>query len=153
MRAVSSTKGLTVEELQNHIVDIHSFLSFSAQLTSAVAELHSQGEIHGKLSPRDILFHPETGHVTFQEIHSPHKASTTEAGIGKCVQPGGDPAYMSPEQMRRHNHRVDYRTDLYTIGIIMYEVLTGQHPFIATDPLEWAHSHLAYMPPPPHQVR
>lgn len=149
MRAVSSTKGLTVEELQNHIVDIHSFLSFSAQLTSAVAELHSQGEIHGKLSPRDILFHPETGHVTFQEIHSPHKASTTEAGIGKCVQPGGDPAYMSPEQMRRHNHRVDYRTDLYTIGIIMYEVLTGQHPFIATDPLEWAHSHLAYMPPPP----
>ena len=58
-------------------------------------------------------------------------------------------AYISPEQTGRMNRGLDYRTDFYSIGINFYEILTGQLPFQATDPLELVHSHMAKTPTPP----
>ena len=63
----------------------------------------------------------------------------------------GTAAYMSPEQTGRMNRTVDYRTDLYSLGITMYEMLTGNLPFKSQDhdPIELIHSHIAVMPDPP----
>jgi len=64
-----------------------------------------------------------------------------------------DLQYISPEQTGRVNRSVDYRTDLYSLGVLLYEMTTGQLPFTATEPLELVHSHISVLPVPPIQVR
>src|SRR4029077_9464787 len=63
----------------------------------------------------------------------------------------GTLAYMAPEQTGRMNRSIDSRTDLYAFGVTLYELLTGILPFIASDPIEWVHSHIARQPVPPHE--
>src|SRR5207249_9061976 len=58
--------------------------------------------------------------------------------------------YMSPEQSGRMNRTTDCRSDLYSLGVILYEVLTGTCPFRSDDPLEMVHRHIAQNPLPPH---
>src|SRR5581483_5708366 len=61
--------------------------------------------------------------------------------------------YMAPEQTGRMSRSIDARSDIYSLGITLYEVLTGKQPFDATDLLEWIHCHLAREPTPPEDVR
>src|SRR6202012_4394129 len=63
----------------------------------------------------------------------------------------GTLAYMAPEQTGRVNRSVDSRSDLYALGVPFYEMLTGQLPFTAADPMEWVHSHVARQPVPPNE--
>ncbi|HUA51049.1 MAG TPA: AAA family ATPase [Candidatus Sulfotelmatobacter sp.] len=58
---------------------------------------------------------------------------------------------MAPEQTGRMNRSIDSRSDLYSFGVTLYEMLTGSLPFSAADPMEWVHCHIARQPPPPHQ--
>jgi serine/threonine protein kinase len=59
--------------------------------------------------------------------------------------------YMAPEQTGRMNRSIDSRSDLYSLGVTLYEMLTGNLPFTASDPLEWVHCHIAKHPMPPHE--
>src|SRR6202035_470775 len=61
----------------------------------------------------------------------------------------GTLAYMAPEQTGRMNRSIDSRSDLYSLGITLYEMLTGTLPFTASDPMEWVHCHIARQPVPP----
>jgi serine/threonine protein kinase len=63
----------------------------------------------------------------------------------------GTLAYMAPEQTGRMNRSVDSRSDLYALGVTYYEMLTGQLPFTAADPMEWVHCHVARQPTPPDE--
>ena len=56
---------------------------------------------------------------------------------------------MAPEQTGRMNRSVDARSDLYSLGVTLYEMFTGELPFTASDPMEWIHCHLARQPRPP----
>jgi len=61
----------------------------------------------------------------------------------------GTLAYMAPEQTGRMNRSIDARSDLYSLGVTLYQMLTGRLPFAAADPLEWVHCHIARQPAPP----
>ena len=61
----------------------------------------------------------------------------------------GTLAYMAPEQTGRMNRSIDSRSDLYALGVTLYEMLTGSLPFTASDPMEWVHCHIARQPVPP----
>jgi serine/threonine protein kinase len=58
---------------------------------------------------------------------------------------------MAPEQTGRMNRSVDSRSDLYALGISLYQMLTGELPFVASDPMEWIHCHVARQPVPPSE--
>ncbi|WP_274620701.1 AAA family ATPase [Colwellia maritima] len=60
--------------------------------------------------------------------------------------------YMSPEQTGRMNRDVDYRSDYYSLGILMFELLTGQRPFEAKDALDWVYTHICRLPPSPNTL-
>src|SRR5258705_2017280 len=62
----------------------------------------------------------------------------------------GTLAYMAPKQTGRMNRSVDSRSDLYALGVTLYEMLTGQLPFTAADPMEWVHCHIARQPVQPN---
>ena len=61
----------------------------------------------------------------------------------------GTLAYMAPEQTGRMNRSIDARSDLYAVGVTLYQMLTGTLPFAATEPMEWVHCHIARRPVPP----
>ena len=63
----------------------------------------------------------------------------------------GTLAYMAPEQTGRMNRSIDSRSDLYALGVTLYEMLTGSLPFTASDPMEWVHCHIARQPVPPSE--
>jgi len=63
----------------------------------------------------------------------------------------GTLAYMAPEQTGRMNRSIDSRSDLYALGVTLYEMLTGELPFTASDPMEWVHCHIARQPMPPNE--
>src|SRR5580704_12386812 len=58
---------------------------------------------------------------------------------------------MAPEQTGRMNRSIDSRSDLYALGVTLYEMLTGELPFTASDPMEWVHCHIARQPAPPQE--
>jgi predicted ATPase len=78
-------------------------------------------------------------------------AAATGADPGPPEEIAGTLAYMAPEQTGRMNRSIDARSDLYSFGVTLYEMLTGALPFTATDPMEWVHCHIARPPMPPHE--
>jgi predicted ATPase/signal transduction histidine kinase len=111
------------------------FLELALPITAALVELHAQELTHENLNPDTILIDPDTSAVALP-ITSKQPA----------------PAYMSPEQTGRLNLPLDHRSDLYSLGVIFYEMLTGSLPCVAEDLLEWVHCHIAHVPRPLQEV-
>ncbi len=124
---------------------IARFLRTSVRMAAALAEYHERDMVHGHLSPRCIVFDPETGVASITNVD----VTGLRGGRRDLVHATDPWIYLSPEQTGRLGRPVDARSDLYTLGIILYERLVGALPFQAADALEWAHSHVAKSPRPP----
>lgn len=131
-------------------------LDVAVLLVEAVADLHRQGVVHLDLRPGNILVDARAGALKLIGFGLAVRLS----GVHGVPVPGpappevieGSPAYMSPEQTGRLSLGVDHRSDLYSLGIVLFELVTGQLPFRAADPVEWAHCHVARPPRPPTQI-
>ncbi|WP_437966506.1 AAA family ATPase [Sorangium sp. So ce260] len=132
-------------------LDVGAALDIVIPVAEALADVHQHGLVHGDVRPPNILL-GEGGQVKLtgfdvdalvtrekEEIYS-HRVLTE-------VLP-----YTSPEQTGRMNRGVDYRTDMYSLGVVLFEMLTGRRPFEAMDPLELMHAHIAVEPVAPSEL-
>ena len=97
------------------------------------------------------------GNVLVDSKRQPHVADfglavSERSQLQKVGQIAGTPAYMSPEQIRGETHRLDGRTDIWSLGIILYELLTGRHPFLQTGSEDCSDEILHREPKPPRQI-
>lgn len=103
------------------------------QLADALAYAHQQGMIHRDIKPANVMFADETHqHALLTDFGIARLLNETEA---RLTMPGavfGTPSYMSPEAVR--SEVVDERSDLYSLGVILYEMVTGQRPYVADTP-------------------
>ncbi|WP_437275187.1 AAA family ATPase [Sorangium sp. So ce375] len=131
---------------------LERFFPLALRLAGALAELHRRHVIHKDIKPQNLLCNPDTGEVKITDLGIASLASREAQELAHDGLIEGTLAYMAPEQTGRMNRRVDERTDLYSLGVTFYEVLTGTLPFQATDPVAWVYCHIAHAPRPPHAL-
>jgi serine/threonine protein kinase len=134
-----------IEQHKGQPIDLTRFLRIAIGLAAALSQAHRQGLLHKDVKPANALV-DDSGHVWltgFGIASQLPRERLTPAPPEIIV---GTLAYMSPEQTGRMNRSMDTRSDLYSLGVTMYQMLTGALPFAAADPLEWVHCHIARQP-------
>jgi len=135
------------------ISGISRFIELAIRICAPLRQMHLQNLIHGDIKPGNIFVHHD---ATCRLGSFGLSSSTSEAfSQTRLAVSGGTPAYMSPEHSTRTQRAVDSRSDLYSLGMVLYELLTGRLPFelSADDQTHWAHYHIASEPLAPGQVR
>jgi serine/threonine protein kinase len=143
--------GKTLDGFLAGAIEMPQFLRFAVGLATALRGLHESNLIHKDVKPANVLVDSTTGQVRLMgfgiasRLRREHQAPEPPEFIA------GTLPYMAPEQTGRMNRSIDSRSDLYALGVTLYEMLTGSLPFTASDPIEWVHCHIARYPVPPHE--
>ncbi|WP_147155753.1 ATP-binding protein, partial [Reyranella soli] len=135
---------------QGQPLDLSRFLRTAIGLARTLGQVHQQGFIHKDLKPANVLVDDTgnawlTGFGVASQLPRERQSPETPEFIA------GTLAYMAPEQTGRMNRSIDSRSDLYSLGVTFYEMLTGGLPFTASDPMEWVHCHIAKQPAAPSE--
>jgi PAS domain S-box-containing protein len=132
-------------------LDVSHFLRIAIPLTGALRQVHERGLVHKDIKPANILADAASGGVWLTGFGIASRLPRERQAPAPPEVIAGTLAYMAPEQTGRMNRSVDSRSDLYALGVTFYEMLTGQLPFTAADPMEWVHCHIARQPVPPDE--
>ena len=132
----------------NKIVSLQTFLSIAIQITESLGRIHAAGVIHKDINPSNIVYNAHTEQLKIIDFGISTQFNREIPTLQAVNLLEGTLGYISPEQTGRMNCAIDYRTDFYSLGVTFYELLTGQLPFDAKDPLELVHCHMAIMPIP-----
>src|SRR5712692_8633222 len=129
-------------------LELTRFLHIAIGLATALGHVHRHGLIHKDIKPANVLVDAAgnvwlTGFGIASQLPREHQSPVAPEIIA------GTLAYMAPEQTGRMNRSIDARSDLYSLGVTLYQMLTGALLFTAADPLEWVHCHIACTPIPP----
>ena len=128
------------------------FLSIGIQIVENLGKIHAAKVIHKDINPANIVFNTATAQLKIIDFGIATILQQENPSLKSPNLLEGTLAYISPEQTGRMNRSLDYRTDLYSLGVTFYELLTRQLPFETKDPLELVHCHLAKQPLPPHLI-
>jgi PAS domain S-box-containing protein len=140
-----------LDRLLGRPLDVSHFLRIAISLAGALRRVHARGLIHKDIKPANILVDAAGGRVWLTGFGIASRLSREHQAPAPPEVIAGTLAYMAPEQTGRMNRSVDSRSDLYAMGVTFYEMLTGQLPFTAADPMEWVHCHVARQPVPPNE--
>ena len=151
---IEDFNGISLEEyFTSAESDLEEMLKISLSIADAIEHIHNQNIIHKDIKPRNILINPQTEDVKITDFSI---AAEVQRESLLAVNPEnieGTLAYISPEQTGRMNRSIDYRTDFYSFGIILYEMFTGVQPFKYTNPSELVHAHIAREANLPHEIK
>ncbi len=141
--------GEPLERLLEGPMEIMPFLRIAVPLAAAIGRMHARGLIHKDLKPPNILVDVASGGVWLTGFGIASRLPRERQAFAPPEVIAGTLAYMAPEQTGRMNRLIDSRSDLYALGVTLYQMLTGVLPFAASDPLEWIHCHIARQPVSP----
>ncbi|MBV8473982.1 MAG: serine/threonine protein kinase, partial [Hyphomicrobiales bacterium] len=145
--------GEPLERLLVKQMDIGTFLRVSVGAAAAVARMHERRLVHKDIKPANILVGCDDGMTRLTGFGFASSLVRERQTPDPPEVIAGTLAYMAPEQTGRMNRSTDSRSDLYSLGVTFYRMLTGSLPFSAADPMEWVHCHIARKPTPPAQAQ
>src|SRR5262249_20313133 len=151
MLVLKDPGGEPLERLLGARMEVGKFLQLAVALSAALRQLHARGLIHKDVKPSNILVGSATGQVWLTGFGIASRLPRERQAPEPPEVIAGSLAYMAPEQTGRMNRSIDSRSDLYTLGVTLYQMLTGSLPFTASDPMEWVHCHIARQPVPPSE--
>ncbi len=137
-------KGQSLKEaFRDKTGDIIDALHIAIAAAGALAEVHEHQIIHRDITPNNFLVDLQDRRVWLIDFGISTNLNLKQPYVGNPDRIEGTVSYVSPEQTGRMNRTVDYRTDLYSFGVTLYEMLSGDVPFTGSDALEVVHAHLA----------
>ena len=147
--AMEFLDGRTLKELiiGRGAAPINVAIEYARQILSALRFAHRHGIVHRDIKPHNVLVDGE-GRVKVTDFGIARAGTSQMTETGSIV---GTAQYLSPEQAK--GGEVDPRSDLYSLGVVLYELLTGKTPFDGETPVEIAMKHLSTPPKPPSQLR
>jgi serine/threonine protein kinase len=151
MLVLEDRGGEPLERLLGAPLEVAAFLRIAIPLATALGHVHARGLIHKDVKPANILVDAATGGVRLTGFGIASRLPREHQRPRPPEVIAGTLAYMAPEQTGRMNRSLDTRSDLYSLGVTFYEMLTGTLPFTASDPMEWVHAHVARQPVPPSE--
>jgi tRNA A-37 threonylcarbamoyl transferase component Bud32 len=119
----------------------------ASQIASALGEAHAHGVVHRDLKPANVMLVPRAGEPDFVKVLDFGIAKLDDAGVTSTGYVVGTPRYMSPEQLL--GKQLDGRSDVYSAGVVLYEMLAGVTPFQSESPIGWLRQHVDVEPKPP----
>jgi predicted ATPase len=143
--------GVPLDQLLHRGWDLISSLRLAVGLLASIECLHRTGLIHKDVKPANVLVDPVDSRCWLTGFGIASQLPRERQSAEPPEVLAGTLAYMAPEQTGRMNRSTDSRSDLYSVGVLLYEMLTGTLPFLASDPMEWVHCHIARKPVPPDE--
>lgn len=126
---------------------VEEFLRFGIRAADILDRVHGQGIFHKDIKPQNLIL-KGNGELELINFDIASRIAVVEPEIRSISALEGTLAFMSPEQTRRMNRPVDYRTDFYSLGVTFYQMLSGEVPFSGDNPMDIVYAHLAQQPQP-----
>jgi diguanylate cyclase (GGDEF)-like protein len=139
--------------LINKKLSVPQQIQLAIELALVLSQVHKAGVIHKDINPANILLSGADKHPVLIDFNISSCFAQERLGFTHQSHIAGTLAYMPPEQTGRTGRAVDQRSDLYALGVTLYELATGRKPFESEDLLEMIHDHLVRQPVPPLQVQ
>jgi PAS domain S-box-containing protein len=143
--------GIPLDQLLGQASDLGSSLRRAISLATAIGHLHFRGIVHKDIKPANVLVDSAYDKAWLVGFGIASRLPRERQSPDAPEFIAGTLAYMAPEQTGRMNRSTDSRSDLYSYGVTLYEMLTGWLPFTASDAMEWVHCHVARRPMPPDE--
>src|SRR5215475_9964644 len=151
MLVLNDPGGEPLDRLLGSPMEVGSFLRLAIGIAKAVGKVHGRDLVHKDIKPANILVNSATGELRLTGFGIASRLPRERQAPEPPETIAGTLAYMAPEQTGRMNRSIDSRSDLYSLGITLYQMLTGSLPFTTSDPMELVHCHLARQPVPPSE--
>ncbi len=135
--------------LEERKLKVSAFLDYALLIAEGVKALHAQNIIHKDINPSNIIINEKTGDLKIIDLSISQKINTNELVESNIIE--GTTEYISPEQTGHLQTLLDFRTDLYSLGITFYEMITGVLPFEFKETSELIFAHLAKQAVSPHE--
>ncbi len=149
MLVLEDPGGEPLARLLGQPMEIGVFLRLAIGVAAALGKVHQAGLVHKDQKPGNILVNCADGAARLTGFGIATRLPRERQTLAPPETIAGTLAYMAPEQTGRMNRSIDSRSDLYSLGVVFYEMLVGALPFTASDPMEWVHCHVARKPAPP----
>lgn len=137
-----------IERQHGRPTDLMRFFRIAIGLAEALEHAHQRGLVHKDVKPANVLV-DESGHAWLTGFGIASRLPRERQVPEDPAFIAGSLPYMAPEQTGRMNRSIDSRSDLYSLGVTLYEMVAGRLPFTAADPMEWVHCHIARQPASP----
>ena len=134
--------------MQSRAFGLIERLQIAIKITQALGQIHALNIIHNTINPSHIVLNTETGQLKLIGFGLATVFKQEQPTLESSNSLEGSLAYLSPEQTGRVGRLLDQRSDLYSLGVTLYELFGQRLPFVSTDPMELVHCHIARAPMP-----